>query len=340
MITTLFIVSLLALVYFTIATMTNRVAKSKIKKWESNGGTGRKPEVTTLPAFKLLGIFSGTLAAGIMFFWLFVATVGPQEVGVVKTPSGVKDTPLTTGWHLVLPWWDVYPMDKTVWVYTFSSKKIEGQMPDDDAIWAPTSEGIKMGFDMSISWRIDPKYAAWIYQNVSESDGGPDSRYKWIEQNLIRAKTKSVFALTCSKYTPIECYSTGRVKIQGEVEIELRKELAKLHLILDQVDIREVFYDPGYEAEIKNKKIQEQKYLTLTEITKQKEEELKQAEINKNIAIQQAEGEAKALQIKGNSINANPKIIELELIDKWNGQLPVTLINGQTGNGLLLNIAK
>lgn len=36
----------------------------------------------------------------------------------------------------------------------------------------------------------------------------------------------------------------------------------------------------------------------MIEVTKQKEEQLKQAEIDKNIAIQQAEGETKALQIR------------------------------------------
>jgi regulator of protease activity HflC (stomatin/prohibitin superfamily) len=257
-------------------------------------------------------------------------SVGPQEVAVVKTPRGVKETPLTTGWHFVLPWWDTYKMDKTVWVYTFTESKTEGAKTGADAIWAPTSEGIKMGFDMSVSWRIDPAFAPWIFQNVSEADGGPDGRYKWIEENVIRTKTKSVFALTACKFTPIQCYSTGRQEIQNIVDTELRKELTKYHIILDQVDIREVFYDPGYEAELKNKKIQEQKALTLIEVTKQKNEELTQAKINKDIAIEQAEGEAKSLQIKGNSITNNPRIIELEWINKWNGALPNYMMGGNS----------
>ncbi len=340
MATFLFVVSFLALTYFVIAKIINRSSEKRLTEWEKDKSQYGKPKVFNFWAPNYLIVISGIMVFLFLFFAVFVVSVGPQEVAVVKTPSGVKETPLTTGWHFILPWWETYPMDKTVWVYTFSNKKTEGSQPDEDAIWAPTSEGIKMGFDMSISWRIDPKSAAWIYQNVSEADGGADGRYKWIENNIIRAKTKSIFALTVSKYTPIECYSTGRVRIQAEVETLLRKELEKLHLILDQVDIREVFYDPGYEAEIKNKKIQEQKYLTLIEVTKQQEELLKQATINKDIAIQTAEGEAKALQIKGNSISSNPKIIDLQLIEKWDGQLPTTLINGGNERGLILNLAK
>jgi regulator of protease activity HflC (stomatin/prohibitin superfamily) len=63
---------------------------------------------------------------------------------------------------------------------------------------------------------------------------------------------------------------------------------------------------------------------------------LKQAEINKNIAIQQAEGEAKALQIKGTSIASNPKIIQLEWINKWDGALPTYMMGN--GQGVILNL--
>ena len=72
------------------------------------------------------------------------------------------------------------------------------------------------------------------------------------------------------------------------------------------------------------------------EVTKQKEEELKKASINKDIAIQQAEGEAKSLQIKGTSIAQNPKIIELEWINRWNGQLPQYMMG--SGQGVMMNL--
>lgn len=258
-----------------------------------------------------------------------------QEVGVVITPKGIRKDVLTTGWNFVAPWNTVKRMDKTVWVYTLVSNPKEGSKDANDAIWAPTIDGIKMGFDLSVNWRIDPNEAPWIFSNIV-SDQIEGGRYKWIEENIIRPAIKSVMPLTISRYTPIECYSEKRTEIQQKVQAALRTELKTNKLIVDVVQIREVHYLPAYEASINEKKLAEQKVLTMVQVTRQKEEELKQAQINKNIAIEQAEGEAKALQIKGQSIATNPKIIQLEWINKWDGALPTYQMG--SGGGFMVNL--
>jgi regulator of protease activity HflC (stomatin/prohibitin superfamily) len=116
----------------------------------------------------------------------------------------------------------------------------------------------------------------------------------------------------------------------------IRQEIAPFKLILEQVDLREVYYNPEYEAAINNKKLAEQEALRLFEVTKQQEELKKQEAIKKDIAILKAEGESKALQIKGQSISNNPKIIDLEWINKWNGQLPTYMMG--SGQGVILNL--
>ncbi len=265
-----------------------------------------------------------------------IVLIDAQQVGVLVTPSGVVDEELHTGWHMVAPWNDVHKMDKTVWVYTCANATNEGTQPNADAIWAPTKDGIKVGFDVSVSWRIQPTEASWIYQNVTENDGGNSGRYLWLEDNVIRTKLKSALALTVSNYTPIEVYSIKREEIQQRVDERMRKEILGNKLLLDQIDLREVYYNPEYEAAINSKKLAEQEAMRLVEVTKQKEEQLKQAEIEKNIAIQKAEGEAKALQIKGNSLSMNPKIIQLEWINKWDGKLPTYMMGN--GQGVILSL--
>lgn len=291
-----------------------------------------KARAVGMPLAKPLGLLGMLLLALLSF----IVKVGAQEVGVVVSPAGVSSQPLHTGWHLVAPWNSVFMMDRTVWVYTFTNKKDEGQIKGEDAIWTPTKDGIKMGLDISISWRIDPEFAPWIYQNVSENDGGNSGRYLWIEQNIIRAKTKSALALTVSEFSPIEVYSSKRQQIQDVVQKKLGAELALYHLVLEQVDIREVFYNSEYEKAINDKKLAEQEAMRLVEVTKQKEEQLKQASIEKDIAIQKAQGESEALKIKGQAISSNPKIIQLEWIAKWDGSLPTYMLGNS--NGVILNL--
>ena len=319
-------ISLLAIAWWIIAKLFNKYS------WEAKH---EKRPLPDSPAFLIAGLL-------VFIVSLFVAVIPAQECGVVVTPGGVKKESYPTGWHIVMPWYRVEKMDKTVQVYTcanFGSRtdvdETDRRMTDakrnsvqGTTIWAPTVDGIKMGFAISASWKIDPEYAWWIYDNVSELDDSNNGRFLWLEENVIKAKLKSALALTASKYTPIEVYSNKREEIQELTYEKMKKDIQDYHLILEQIDIREVYYNEEYEKAINQKKLEEQKALTLIEVTKQKEELLKQADIEKNIEITKAEAEAKALQIKGQSISNNPRVVELEWINKWNGELPTYMFGG------------
>lgn len=327
----LIICAIILIIYFCVAKIVNSEAEKK--------------ELPDSIAFLFGGI-------GVFILALFLAVIPAQECGVVITPKGVKQKSYPTGWHTVLPWYKVKKMDKTIQVYTCADlgsgervaendsrmTKAKKQSVQGTTIWAPTVDGIKMGFAISASWRIDPEYAWWIYDNVSEQDDENNGRFLWLEENVIKAKLKSALSLTTSKYTPIEVYSNKREEIQQLTCEKMRNDIKGYHLILEQIDIREVYYNPEYEKEINQKKVEEQKALTLIEVTKQKEELERQAEIDKRISITNAEAEAEALRIKGQSITNSPRIVELEWINKWNGQLPTYMLGN--GQGVMLNLNK
>lgn len=328
-------ISLLAVIYWVVARIVNKFSRN----WD-----GTKRNLPSSPVILILGLIFFIGAR-------FIVAIPAQECGVVVTPGGVKHESYSTGWHFVYPWYDVVRMDKTVQVYTCANLGSNGSVSENDSrmtdakkssvqgttIWAPTVDGIKMGFAISASWRIDPDYAWWIYDNVSELDDSNNGRFLWLEENVIKAKLKSSLALTASKYTPIEVYSNKREEIQELTYQKMKKDIEAYHLILEQIDIREVYYNQEYEQSINQKKLEEQKALTLIEVTKQKNELLKQAQIDKDIEITKAEAEAKALQIKGQSVASNPRIVELEWINKWNGVLPTYMLGNNTNMMLGIN---
>lgn len=331
------IIAILLICYSLVAALYNNI----IFKDEQKKGRTPKKMTNSILLWLIPAIF--------LCITRFLTIIPAQECGVVITPSGVKQHTYYTGWHIIYPWYEVQTMDKTEQVYTCAKrtdvsrsdpnyKSYKADATQSETVWTPTIDGIKMGFDISASWRIDPEYAWWIYDNVSETDGKENGRFYWLEENVIKPKLKSALALTTSKYTPIQVYSTSREEIQAYVLERMKNDIQSYHLILDQIDIREVYYNSEYETAINQKKLEEQKALTLSEVTKQKEELKKQAEIEKDIQILNAEGEAEALKIKGASVSSNPKIVQLEWINKWDGKLP-EIMTGD-GNGLLLNLEK
>jgi regulator of protease activity HflC (stomatin/prohibitin superfamily) len=289
--------------------------------------------------YKTMSIKTLLMCIPLLCIILCIKIINAKEVGIVIEPSGINSTPIYTGWHFVAPWNKVFIMDRTVWVYTCSEHNKERNENEGDAIWVPTIDGIKMGFSVSVSWRIDPANAPWIFQNINDNDNNGNvikGKYNWLQENVIRTKLKSAIAMAANKFTPIECYSNKREEIRNVALEIMKKEVATYKLIIDQIDLRETYYNKDYEAAINAKKLAEQEVLRLIEVTRQKEEQLKQASIDKDIVIQQAEGEAKALQIKGQAIASNPKIVELEWINKWNGKLPEYMMGN--GQGIMLNL--
>ena len=48
-----------------------------------------------------------------------------------------------------------------------------------------------------------------------------------------------------------------------------------------------------------------------------------------------AESEAKAMTIKGNALKANPGLVSLEAVQKWDGKAPQTLVVGDDMKAML-----
>jgi regulator of protease activity HflC (stomatin/prohibitin superfamily) len=268
------------------------------------------------------------LAIGFIVFIAIInfKIVNGQKVGVLFKPSGIDTVAVQSGWRFVPIWYDLFLMDKTVQVYTFSNKHNEGAKSEYDAIWAPTKDGIKMGFNLTVPWRIDPNYAPWIYANVSEQDG--KDRFEWIEENIIRPMAVAALQMSANDFTPVELYGERRKDLQAAAWKKMQASFREYHILCDGISLREVFYNEAYEAMINKKKLEEQEKLRLEVVTQQKIELKKQADIDKSIAIVGAEGRARALQIEGQSVTNNPKIVALKWIERWNGQPPQTYVGG------------
>ncbi len=106
-----------------------------------------------------------------------------------------------------------------------------------------------------------------------------------------------------------------------------RKKIGGL-LVIEDLVIKNIGLSKELELAIEQKMVQEQ------EAAKAKFIQQK-AEIEAKTAIIKASGDAEAIRIRGKSIKENPSVIDLQLIEKWNGVAPLVVGGGKGANILL-----
>lgn len=99
-------------------------------------------------------------------------------------------------------------------------------------------------------------------------------------------------------------------------------------LVVEDVVIQNVSLSGELEAAIEAKMVQEQ------EAAKAKFVQQK-AEIEANTAIIRAKGEAEAIRVRGRALQDNPGLVQLQIVEKWNGVSPLVVGSGSGANVLL-----
>lgn len=122
----------------------------------------------------------------------------------------------------------------------------------------------------------------------------------------------------------------GRERIKQKVLEAAQKKIQDL-MIIEDIVIENVTLSPELEKAIEEKMVQEQE-AAKSKFLKEK------ARVDAETAEIRAAGEAKAIDIRGEAIRRNPGIIDLQMIEKWNGVSP--LVVGQSTGSFILPLDK
>lgn len=120
------------------------------------------------------------------------------------------------------------------------------------------------------------------------------------------------------------------VKERENVKLDtltLSRQKVSSILIIEDVVIENIVLSKDLERAIEAKMVQEQ------EAAKAKFTQM-QVQTEADTAVIRAEGEAKAIKIRGEAIRSNPSLIDLQIVEKWNGVSP--LVVGSAGNTNIL----
>ncbi|OGC81364.1 MAG: hypothetical protein A2788_00700 [Candidatus Abawacabacteria bacterium RIFCSPHIGHO2_01_FULL_46_8] len=256
---------------------------------------------------------------GLKFFaWLIILLIAVLIItdGFISVPAGsvgviydrgrgVIAEELPEGLHLKIPLWQVATiLDVRTQDYTMSAIRGEGLRYNDDSISAPTADGQRVSVDATVWFHIDPIKAANLYQKVGNM---------YLEKIIIPS-IRSQIRLVISKYTAIDIYSAKREEAASIMTQELVSILSEKDIIVERVLLRDIQFTPEYATAIEQKQIAQQR-IQKAEYERQEAEKLKEKKII------EASAEAEAIRLRGETLRANPSVIQYEFVQKMAPQI-------------------
>ena len=132
----------------------------------------------------------------------------------------------------------------------------------------------------------------------------------------------------------ITALRTAELIVQKREEVKSRSmEIARSKigtiLTLDDLVLTDMSLSKVLESAIEAKMVQEQE-AARARFTKQ------QAEIEANTAVIKARGEAESITLRGKALRENPSIIDLQIVERWDGITPLVIGSGTAGADMLL----
>ena len=181
----------------------------------------------------------------------------------------------------------------------------------------------QISIGLKILYRIPENMVVKIFQDYS---GDP---FDSLVSPRVSESIKEVAALQSAEHIV-----TKREEIKAKALAAAKVKLGNL-IIIEDIVIESVALSKELEAAIEAKMVQEQ------EAAKAKFVQQK-AEIEANTAIIKANGEAQAIRVRGKALQDSPGLVQLQIVEKWNGISPLVVNTGGGGGGanILLPISE
>ncbi len=252
--------------------------------------------------------------------WSSLIIIEPGHRGVVfHLFRGVQNEALTEGVHFVLTGLNrVTTYDTRSRVYnlrdlTVPPPRASSQAPDH-LLWTPTADGLKVGFDLSVRYRLDPSRLPDLHRTV-----GPE-----FERKIVHPIVWNVTRLVASEYSLLDIYGKRRHELQQQAFSRVQAHLARDGLIGEDLLLREVVYTKEFEKTLITKMVAEQK-------VQESAYEVQQAELRAQVHVIEAQGEAQALDLVNRAIREHPLLLEYFWIKSLPERVRVMVVPNRPG---------
>jgi len=192
------------------------------------------------------------VGAGVLFFGArrCVQVVPAGHVGIYDLWGNVHEKPCEPGLHFKNPMAKIRPM---------STKTQKIDLHAD----VPSNEGLNIGFEFSVQYRLDPNNAVEMFKTV-----GMD-----YEDTLIKPQVKSAIRSETSSRDAKALYSSEREQIKNDLQNKLNTDLGARGIIIEDVPLRSIELPENLRVAIERKLGMEQESQRMEFVLQQERQE-------------------------------------------------------------------
>jgi len=249
------------------------------------------------------------LFVGVLVVYASASVVQPGNKGVQITFGKVNEKTLDEGLHFINP---------VSIVKQVSIRQATAEMRHTNAL---SSDLQNVRFDIKVLYRIPDTSVVEIFTRYA---GDPFT-------SLVSPRVQEAIKEAASSLRA-EDIAMSRHKVKERALEEAQKKVGARLVIADLV-IEDIKLSAELEKAIETKMVQEQEAARAKFVQDQARIEAETAEIR-------ARGEAKALEIRGNALKQNPQVLQMNLIEKWNGVSPLVVGSNTQGPSFILPLER
>lgn len=252
------------------------------------------------------------LVIALIIFFASTTIVPTGHIGVVTLYSKVQDTYLDAGFHFVKPFVEsVHDVDIRTQKYANS---VEGSAKDLQIV----------NITMSINYQLRAEKVSELYAKVGEN----------YEDTILNPALQSGLKAAIARFTAEEMV-TKRSEVAKTITDELNTRLEE-YFIISAVNLENIGFTEEYNKAIEAKTTNEQK-------AQAEKAQLEIIKVQNEQKINTAEAEAKVRELQSQSVTEKSLEqlrleIQREMIQKWNGQFPTTMLSDDPT--MLFNVGK
>jgi regulator of protease activity HflC (stomatin/prohibitin superfamily) len=248
----------------------------------------------------------------ILTFFLSLHTVGQRQVGIVQSFSGtIGDNYKSHGLVFVAPWNHVKTEDIALQKEVFSFGSDNSAVSKDQQPITAT---------IVVNYQVDPNDVISLWKNV-----GP----AW-KSVLLDGRVPQDFKETTAQFTSPEI-TLNRPRLRTMTLERLRRELCppkgEFCVHIEDVFVQNVGYSQAYTQAIEDKQVQvqraQQAQAKVAQAKAEADQTVATADGARRAAIARAEGDARAIELKGKALQHNPEVVRYEAIQKLAAQAEV-----------------